>query len=43
VTELREAARANGMRTLQEDGFMKCRDGHTTVEEVMRVVFTGGH
>ncbi|HEX9996014.1 MAG TPA: ATPase, T2SS/T4P/T4SS family [Abditibacterium sp.] len=43
VTELKEAARANGMRTLQEDGFMKCKDGHTTVEEVMRVVFTGGH
>jgi type IV pilus assembly protein PilB len=43
VTELREAARSNGMRTLQEDGFMKCKDGHTTVEEVMRVVFTGGH
>ncbi len=43
VTELREAARANGMRTLQEDGFQKCKDGHTTVEEVMRVVFTGGH
>jgi len=43
VTELKEAARANGMRTLQEDGFLKCTDGHTTVEEVMRVVFTGGH
>jgi type IV pilus assembly protein PilB len=43
VTELKEAARANGMRTLQEDGFLKCKDGHTTVEEVMRVVFTGGH
>lgn len=43
VTELKEAARANGMRTLQEDGFIKCKDGHTTVEEVMRVVFTGGH
>jgi type IV pilus assembly protein PilB len=43
VTELREAARSNGMRTLQEDGFQKCKDGHTTVEEVMRVVFTGGH
>ena len=43
VTELKEAARAAGMRTLQEDGFQKCKDGHTTVEEVMRVVFTGGH
>ena len=43
VTEVKEAARANGMMTLQEDGFRKCKDGHTTVEEVMRVVFTGGH
>ena len=43
LTELKEAARANGMRTLQEDGFKKCLDGLTTVEEVMRVVFTGGH
>lgn len=43
VTEIKEAARAAGMRTLQEDGFIKCKDGHTTVEEVMRVVFTGGH
>ena len=43
VTEVKEAARANGMLTLQEDGFRKCKDGHTTVEEVMRVVFTGGH
>ena len=43
VTEVKEAARANGMITLQEDGFRKCKDGHTTVEEIMRVVFTGGH
>ena len=33
VTEVKEAARANGMMTLQEDGFRKCKDGHTTVEE----------
>jgi type II secretory ATPase GspE/PulE/Tfp pilus assembly ATPase PilB-like protein len=43
LAELKEAARANGMHTLQEDGFRKCKDGITTVEEVMRVVFTGGH
>ena len=43
LSELKEAARANGMVTLQEDGFRKCLDGFTTVEEVMRVVFTGGH
>ncbi len=43
LSELKEAARSNGMTTLQEDGFRKCLDGMTTVEEVMRVVFTGGH
>jgi type IV pilus assembly protein PilB len=43
LSELKEAARANGMATLQEDGFRKCKDGMTNVEEVMRVVFTGGH
>lgn len=43
LSELKEAARANGMISLQEDGFMKCKDGSTTVDEVMRVVFTGGH
>ena len=43
LSELKEAARANGMKTLQEDGFAKCLDGFTNVEEVMRVVFTGGH
>lgn len=43
LSELKEAARTAGMTTLQEDGFRKCRDGMTTIEEVMRVVFTGGH
>jgi type IV pilus assembly protein PilB len=43
VSELKEAARVAGMDTLQEDGFRKAKDGMTTVEEVMRVVFTGGH
>lgn len=43
LSELKEAARSNGMVTLQEDGFRKCVDGFTTVDEVMRVVFTGGH
>jgi type IV pilus assembly protein PilB len=43
LSELKEAARSNGMKTLQEDGFRRCKDGMTTVEEVMRVVFTGGH
>ncbi len=43
VAEIKEAARAAGMVTLQEDAFRRCKDGFTTVEEVMRVVFTGGH
>jgi len=43
LSEIRDAARANGMKTLQEDGFQKIMDGSSTVEEIMRVVFTGGH
>ncbi|MEO6909168.1 MAG: GspE/PulE family protein [Abditibacteriaceae bacterium] len=43
LSEIKEAAKANGMHTMQEDGFRKCRDGLTTIEEVMRVVFTSGH
>ena len=31
------AARRNGMRNLREDGWLKIRDGITTVDEVMRV------
>jgi type II secretory ATPase GspE/PulE/Tfp pilus assembly ATPase PilB-like protein len=34
---LTEVARRNGMRNLREDGWLKIRDGVTTVEEVMRV------
>ncbi len=34
---LAQAARRNGMRNLREDGWLKVRDGVTTVEEVMRV------
>ena len=34
---LRELARAEGMRTLREDGWAKVQAGVTTVEEVMRV------
>ena len=34
---LTDMARRNGMRNLREDGWMKVRDGVTTVEEVMRV------
>src|SRR5579883_2212967 len=34
---LTQAARRNGMRNLREDGWLKVRDGVTTVQEVMRV------
>jgi general secretion pathway protein E len=37
AASLTQAARRNGMRNLREDGWMKIRDGMTTVEEVMRV------
>jgi len=43
VAEIKQAARANGMKTLQEDGLRKMLAGITTPEEIQRVVFTGGH
>jgi type IV pilus assembly protein PilB len=43
LSDLREAARANGMSLLREDGLRKVLEGITTPEEVMRVVFTAGH
>jgi type IV pilus assembly protein PilB len=43
VQDIKEAALANGMITLQMDGLRKVLDGSTTPEEVRRVVFTGGH
>lgn len=36
IDELREAARAEGMVQLMEDGFMKIAKGITTLQEVMR-------
>ena len=42
LSEVKNAALANGMKTLKMDGFTKVRMGATTVEEVMRVVFTAG-
>jgi type II secretory ATPase GspE/PulE/Tfp pilus assembly ATPase PilB-like protein len=42
LSEVRNAALANGMKTLKMDGFQKVLEGTTTVEEVMRVVFTVG-
>jgi len=43
VADVREAARANGMLLLREDGLRKILEGITTPEEVRRVVFTAGH
>jgi type II secretory ATPase GspE/PulE/Tfp pilus assembly ATPase PilB-like protein len=35
--EIRRAAIEGGMVTLREDGWLKARDGLTTVEEILRV------
>jgi type IV pilus assembly protein PilB len=43
LADVREAARANGMKTLKEDGLRKVLEGVTTPDEVRRVVFTAGH
>ena len=43
LADVREAAKANGMHELREDGLEKVLAGITTPEEVMRVVFTAGH
>jgi len=40
--DIKEAAIAAGMRTMQQDGLKKVLSGVTTVEEVARVVFTAG-
>lgn len=43
LADIREAARANGMKQLREDGLEKILAGITTPDEVRRVVFTAGH
>lgn len=43
LSDIRDAAKANGMLELREDGLIKVLEGITTPEEVMRVVFTAGH
>jgi type IV pilus assembly protein PilB len=40
--QIKEAALAAGMVTLQRDGFRKVLNGITTVEELSRIVFTAG-
>jgi type IV pilus assembly protein PilB len=42
LSEVRRAALASGMKSLKSDGFQKVMEGLTTVEEIMRVVFTAG-
>jgi type IV pilus assembly protein PilB len=42
LSEVRRAALASGMKTLKTDGFQKVLEGITSVEEIMRVVFTAG-
>ncbi len=37
ATKINELARAEGMRTMYEDGLSKCVSGLTTIEEVLRV------
>ncbi|MEW6553172.1 MAG: ATPase, T2SS/T4P/T4SS family [Actinomycetota bacterium] len=36
--EIAEAARAGGMRTMREEGFIKVMEGETSIEEVLRVI-----
>ncbi|MDH7482572.1 MAG: ATPase, T2SS/T4P/T4SS family [Armatimonadota bacterium] len=43
LADIREAAKANGMKELREDGLDKVLQGITTPEEVKAVVFTAGH
>ena len=43
LADVREAARAGGMKLLREDGLRKVLGQVTTPDEVMRVVFTAGH
>jgi type IV pilus assembly protein PilB len=43
LADIREAAKANGMKELREDGLDKVMDGATTVDEIRKVVFTAGH
>lgn len=42
LADIKEAAKANGMKELREDGLVKVLAGITDPQEVMRVVFTAG-
>lgn len=43
LADIKEAAKANGMKELREDGLQKVLAGMTDPAEVMRVVFTAGY
>lgn len=43
LADIKEAAKANGMKELREDGLHKVLTGVTDPQEVMRVVFTAGY
>ncbi len=42
LQDIKDAAKAGGMKDMREDGLLKIRTGQTTPEELMRVVFTAG-
>ena len=37
ANELKATAMRSGMRPLRQDGWIKCKQGHTTIDEVLRV------
>ena len=39
--EIKDQARAEGLMTMKQDGYLKCLDGVTTIEEVLRVAESG--
>ncbi len=39
ATEIRDAARSEGFRTMRDDGVQKVLEGVTTIEEILRVVY----
>ncbi|MCC7434731.1 MAG: Flp pilus assembly complex ATPase component TadA [Methanoregulaceae archaeon] len=43
LADVKDAAKANGMKELREDGLYKVLSGVTDPQEVMRVVFTAGY
>lgn len=43
LNDIKDAAKANGMKELREDGLHKVLTGVTDPQEVMRVVFTAGY